>query len=152
MELAAFTPLPPIAGPGGCGAPEVVKLEAVLMPDKSRVTLSPPATLRCTMAEQVANWIRIDAGPTAAETFGVALAGIQNYDSYSCRSRNRIVGARLSEHGKANAIDIRTFRLADGRTIDPSSSAVSKDFRKSVRRERLRALHDGARSGLGRLS
>ncbi len=35
-------PGPPINGPGGCGGPDMVKLEAVILPDKSRVVLSPP--------------------------------------------------------------------------------------------------------------
>src|SRR5262245_38569830 len=37
-EIAAFTPIPTLIGPGECGAVDVVRLEAVLMPDKSRVT------------------------------------------------------------------------------------------------------------------
>jgi hypothetical protein len=131
-ELAAFTPLPTIAGPGECGAVDVVRLEAVLMPDKSRVTVNPPATLRCSMAEAVATWMRQDVGPSAA-SLGAPLAAIQNYDSFDCRGRNRVVGARLSEHGKANALDIRALRLADGRVIDPTSPIVSKGFREALR-------------------
>jgi hypothetical protein len=131
-ELAAFTPLPTIAGPGECGAVDVVRLEAVLMPDKSRVTVNPPATLRCSMAEAVATWMRQDVGPSAA-SLGAPLAAIQNYDSFDCRGRNRVVGARLSEHGKANALDIRALRLADGRVIDPTSPIVSIGFREALR-------------------
>lgn len=37
--------------------------------------------------------------------------------SYSCRTRNGIFGAKLSEHGLANAIDIGAFDLGDGRRI-----------------------------------
>jgi hypothetical protein len=36
---------------------------------------------------------------------------------YVCRTRNHKPGARLSEHAKGNAIDIRAFRFADGREI-----------------------------------
>ena len=49
-ELAAFRPLPPIIGPGECTASDVVALDAVLLPDKQRIALAPPATLRCPMA------------------------------------------------------------------------------------------------------
>src|SRR5262245_50674816 len=45
-EIAAFTALPALIGPGECGAVDVVRLEAVLMPDAARVTLNPPPTLR----------------------------------------------------------------------------------------------------------
>jgi hypothetical protein len=131
-DMAAFTALPVLVGPGECGAVDVVRLEAVLMPDKSRVAVNPPATLRCSMAEQVALWMRQDVGPSAA-ALGAPLAAIQNYDSFDCRGRNRIVGARLSEHGKANALDIRALRLADGRVIDPTSPIASKGFREAMR-------------------
>ena len=46
-EIAAFKPLPPIAGPGDCTATDVVAVDAVLLADKHRISLSPTATLRC---------------------------------------------------------------------------------------------------------
>jgi hypothetical protein len=46
---------------------------------------------------------------------------------------NRVVGAKLSEHGKANALDIRSFKLADGRTVRPTNPAVARDFREQMR-------------------
>ena len=36
--------LPPITGPGECGADHVVRLEAVVLPDKMRVAISPGCT------------------------------------------------------------------------------------------------------------
>ena len=91
-------PLPPINGPGECGGADMVRLEAVILPDKARVAISPPATLRCSMAEAVANWVREDVAPAALE-LGAPLRGIDNYASYDCRGRNNIPGAKLSEHG-----------------------------------------------------
>ena len=132
-EIAAFTPLPALIGPGECWAVDVVWLEAVLMPDASRVTVNPPVALRCSMAEEVTNWVRQDIAPAAA-ALGAPLVALQNYDSFECRGRNRIDGAKLSEHGKANALDIRAFRLADGRLLDPTSPIASKDFREAVRK------------------
>jgi hypothetical protein len=77
----------------------------VIMPDKARVSISPPATLRCTMAEQVAIWLR-DAVAPAVLKLGAPLRGLDNFDSYECRSRNRVRGTRLSEHDRANALDV----------------------------------------------
>jgi len=37
--------------------------------------------------------------------------------SYVCRPRNNVKGAVLSEHGRANALDVRALGLADGRTV-----------------------------------
>ena len=131
-ELAAFSQQPTLTGPGGCGAVDVVKLEAVTMPDKSRVSLNPPATLRCSMAEAVALWVRQEVWPAATE-LGSALSSISNFDSYDCRGRNRIVGARLSEHGKANALDVRAIKLANGKMVDLTDPLVSKSFRERMR-------------------
>jgi hypothetical protein len=131
-ELAAFTAQPSLTGPGGCGALDVVKLDAVLMPDRSRVALSPPAMLRCPMAEAVALWVRQEVGPAAVE-LGAALASIANFDSYSCRGRNRVVGAKLSEHGRANALDVRSIRLVNGKSYELTDPLVSKLFRERLR-------------------
>jgi hypothetical protein len=131
-KRAVFAPLPPIIGPGGCGAPDVVRLDAVIMPDQTRVPLQPPPTLRCGMAQAVADWVRADLGPQGA-TMGAPLKAIENYDSYDCRGMNRVAGAKLSEHGKANALDIRSITLADGRTIHPTDPAVAREFREGMR-------------------
>jgi hypothetical protein len=38
-QVAIAPTLPPINGPGGCGGDDLVRLEAVVLPDKSRVPL-----------------------------------------------------------------------------------------------------------------
>jgi len=131
-ELAQFTPMQGVVGPGECGAADVVRLEAVMLRDRSRVALNPPAVLRCQMAEAVAHFMRDEVAPATAE-LGGALAAIVNYNSYECRGRNRVVGARISEHGKGNAIDIRAVRLSTGAEIDWTSPIVAKDFRERLR-------------------
>jgi hypothetical protein len=128
-----FAPLPPLTGPGGCGAPDVVRLDAVVMPDRTRVAFLPPPTLRCSMAGAIGDWVREEIAPAAAE-LGAPLRSIENYDSYDCRGQNRIKGARLSEHGKANALDIRSVKLADGRSVHLTSVAVARAFRERIRR------------------
>ena len=65
-KIAVIEPLPSFGGPGDCGASDVVRLEAIIQPDKSRVALSPPATMRCTMAEALATWVREDLTATVA--------------------------------------------------------------------------------------
>src|SRR5215831_1078461 len=47
--LVVFEPLPPITGPGECKATDVVKVEAVQLPDRRHVIFSSPAALRCPM-------------------------------------------------------------------------------------------------------
>jgi hypothetical protein len=84
------------------------------------------------MAEQVAHWVREDVAPDAIK-LGSALRGLDNFDSYECRGRNRVRGAKLSEHGRANALDVRGFKLADGRTIGLTDIKVDKDWRGGIR-------------------
>jgi hypothetical protein len=132
-EVAAIEILPPVTGADGCGIDDAVKLSAVMTKDKMRVAITPPATLRCAMAEAVASWVREDAAPIAA-SLGAPLGGIANYAAYECRGRNRIVGAQISEHGKGNALDIRAFTLTNGKSFELTDPTVSK-----ATRERLKA-------------
>jgi hypothetical protein len=61
------------------------------------------------------------------------LRGVDNFDDFECRGRNRVLGAKLSEHGKGNAIDVRSFTLAGGRSIGLTDVAVSKGLRAALR-------------------
>ncbi len=131
-ELADFTPLPALVGPGECGATGVVQLDAVMLRDRSRVPITPPATLRCTMAEALAHFVRDDMAPAAA-SLGAPLTAVVSYDSYECRGRNRVAGAKVSEPGKGNAIDIRAVRLGNGKDIELTDPAVAREFRERVR-------------------
>jgi len=130
--LARAEALPPITGVNGCGAEDVVRLQAVIRSDKGQVELKPPPTLRCSMATAVANWLR---GDFAAKVLplGAPLTAIENYDSYSCRPRNRIAGAETSEHGRANALDIRSFTLANGKRFELTDPNVKKDVRDNLK-------------------
>jgi Extensin-like protein C-terminus len=131
-EVAVFDPLPPIAGPGECKATDVVKIEAVRLPDKQRIILSPPATLRCPMAEAVAQWVTDGVAPAIA-AIGASLRGIETADSFDCRPRNGIKGAKISEHGHANALDVRSFKLAKGKVIELNNPSVPKSLREKFR-------------------
>jgi hypothetical protein len=131
-KLATFKPLPTLVGPGECGATDAVLLDAVILPDQNKVTVSPPATLRCPMAEQIAQWVRDDVAPSVLK-FGSPLRGLDNFDSYECRGRNRVRGAQLSEHGKADALDVRLFKLADGQSLTLTDVNVNKDWREAIK-------------------
>ena len=131
-ELAIAPSVPTTAGPGECGGPDLVRLEAVMLSDnKGKVVLNPPAMIRCGMAEAVVHWIRDDLAPAAA-ALGSPLKSLDG-SSYECRSRNHIAGAKLSEHGRANAFDILRVKLANGKAIDPTDRTAPTEFRTSMR-------------------
>src|SRR5258706_4706078 len=67
-EGGAIAPsIPEIHGPGDCGGEDLVRLEAVGLPDRRRVSVKPPAVLRCPMASAIVAWIRTAGSPLAGE-------------------------------------------------------------------------------------
>src|SRR5258708_1363188 len=132
-ESIAIAPsIPPINGADGCGGDDLVRLEAVVLPDnKGLVAVKPAAVLRCAMASAIADWIRTDMAPLA-EAQGTRLSDLDNFDSFECRGRNRVVSARLSEHGRANALDVRALKLASGASISLTDRTVPPEVRENV--------------------
>lgn len=132
IKVAVFQPLGTLIGPGDCGAPDAVQLQSILLSDQTKVAVVPPATLRCMMAEQVSQWVRDDVAPSLVGS-GPPLRILDNFDSYECRGRNRVRAAAMSEHGRADALDVRGFRLADGRELELTDVTVEKDWREKIR-------------------
>jgi hypothetical protein len=131
-DVAIAPSIADIHGPGGCGGEDLVRLEAVVLPDKRRVALKPAAILRCAMASEIAAWVRTDIAPLTT-SLGSVISVLDNFDSFECRGRNRVVGAQLSEHGRANALDVRAFKLANGEMIGLTDVNVAKDWRDGIR-------------------
>src|SRR5882757_10763978 len=130
-EIAIAPSVPDIHGPGGCGGEDLVRLEAIVLADKHRVSLKPAAILRCGMATVLADWVRTQVEPLA-EGSGSELRDFDNFDSYDCRGRNGVVGAQLSEHGRANAIDVRGWKLANGQSVELPDRNVPRGLRETV--------------------
>jgi hypothetical protein len=84
------------------------------------------------MAEAVTQWVRDDVAPTIA-AIGKSLRGVETLDSFDCRRRNGIADAKISEHGRANALDVRAFKLANGDAIELTDASVAKSLREKLR-------------------
>lgn len=103
--------VPPIpAKIRGCGIAEPVRVTEV-----DGVRLSTPATLDCDAARALRKWVERGLKPAAS---GAKVKTLVVAASYACRPRNNVRGAKVSEHGRGNAIDISGVVLADGRTLD----------------------------------
>jgi len=92
-----------------CGYRDVVELV--------QPAAATPLQTSCALAAGLALWRRDVVAPAALRHFGQPLASINPLGAYACR---RIAGrgdGRWSEHAHANAIDVGSFTLADGRTI-----------------------------------
>ncbi|MBP0483258.1 extensin family protein [Sagittula sp. M10.9X] len=93
---------------GICGIENAVLLRAV-----DGVALSTPATLNCGTAKALKTWVNTAARPAVGRRGG-GVGELKVAASYACRTRNSQRGAKVSEHGKGNAIDIAAVRLMDG--------------------------------------
>ena len=151
-ERAIAPSVDAIEGPGECGGDDLVRLEAVILADSSRVEINPPAVLRCNMADALVDWVRDDLAQLTAFNLGSRVRSVRNYAAYHCRSRNNIIGAMMSEHGKGNAIDVRSITLVNGKTDRPDRRPCVAGFPRGLEEERVRPLLDGARPRFRRLS
>ena len=61
--------------------------------------------------------MRDEVAPAVAKA-GPPIRALDNYASYDCRGRNRVASAKMSEHGYANALDVRGFRLTDDKFVE----------------------------------
>ena len=132
-ELAVAPSLPAVVGRGECGVADGVRLEAVLLRDKTRVALTPPAIVRCTFAEAIVQWVREDVAPAVRPLGGHSRALITTPPMIAVAA-TRVAGAKLSEHGKANALDVRLVKLANGTLVGLTDPQVSQDFRLDLRK------------------
>ena len=103
-----------LGGPSVCGALRPFEMSAA---DRGRVVLKPRALVRCPMVPKIDEWVQRSVVPAARYYFGRPVVEVKVAASYSCRPINHKRGARLSEHGYANALDVSAFILADGRKI-----------------------------------
>ncbi|MEM8578344.1 MAG: extensin family protein [Pseudomonadota bacterium] len=106
---AEFVQVPDRTEGTQCGIKDAVRLTSV-----GGAALRAVET-RCQTALRLALWHRHGLAPDARATFGTDIAEILHQSSYNCRA---IRGStRISTHATAEAIDVRGFRLANGRTL-----------------------------------
>ncbi len=127
--------LQPFEEANGCGIPNPWRMRSL-----SGVQLSQPATLNCGEIAAVDDWLNTTVQKAAAKDFGEPVVGIEVAASYACRPRNNVPGARLSEHGFGDAIDISGFTLADGRKVTVEHGwSGARDERAFLRTVRSKA-------------
>lgn len=112
LDVVAL-PEPPMRK-GDCGAHAPVRL--ISIGKQPEVALSPPAVVSCDMVVALHKWVTEDIQPLAKRHLGAEIIKIESMSDYSCRMAYGRVGNKLSEHGKANALDIRGFMTSKGKT------------------------------------
>src|SRR5262245_15353365 len=106
LDLVA-EPTEPIREGAGCGAPAPMQL--ISIGSSPKIMLSPPATLTCDMIAALHKWLQRDVQPLARQHLGAPVVEVATMSSFSCRNAYGRARSKLSEHGRANAIDIGTF-------------------------------------------
>lgn len=138
LELAGegvqFRALPDRRFDNGCSAIGSVQLTDIGTPTNNL------GAMTCPLARQYARWVRGSVQQEARRILGSAVSRIETFGTYSCRPVNSRPGARLSEHGLSNAVDISAFVLADGRRVSVLEGWNGTDDRV---RQFLRAVHRG---------
>ncbi|MEQ1653705.1 MAG: extensin family protein [Hyphomicrobium sp.] len=99
---------------GACGTPAPIQL--ISIGRKPQVAISPPAIVTCELAEALSTWLENDLQPLAKTHIGAEIIKIETMSSYSCRNAYGRATNKLSEHGVANALDIRGFVTASAKT------------------------------------
>ena len=126
-----------VPGRGACGIPKPLEVASL---GGGEVALDPPSTFACPVVPATDRWLRETVQPAAIAFLGSPVAEVEVAASYSCRRRNGVSGARISEHAFGNAIDVSGFTLADGRTISVRSG-WNGDIAEGLF---LREVHGGA--------
>jgi len=116
-----------------CGIDKPVRVAEV-----SGVSLAQQPLLNCTAARALDKWVSRTAKPSVSD-INEKLVELRVVAGYACRPRNSQRGARISEHGKGNAIDIAGFRLASGREI-----SVLRDWNRGKEGRALSRMRRGA--------
>ncbi|MFN3869742.1 MAG: extensin family protein, partial [Hyphomicrobiaceae bacterium] len=117
---------------GSCGTPAPIKL--ISFGRKPEVVLSPPAIINCDMAEALHMWVNNDLQPLARKHLGAPLVKIEKMSDYSCRNAYGRARGKLSEHGRANALDISGFTTARGDTalLMADWGMTARDIRRQI--------------------
>jgi len=139
-DLLVASPEPPVSGPGGCGMSDPVRVEAVILKDGTHLPMQPPTHVACSLAKDLGEWIRDDLVPAAQRTGGTVKT-LLGSDGYECRGRNRVAGAKLSEHGKGNAFDLVGIELQGHRRLLIEHQSEAHEFMEAVKTSACLRFH-----------
>ena len=110
---AETTEVPDSDGANGCGWQNSVRLGAA---GGARIAVD---KVTCELTAAVALWVAHEVQPAALAVFGEKVASLRHLGGYACRNiRGNAAHAHvISEHARANALDIAVFVLASGRQV-----------------------------------
>ncbi len=107
---------PPATSIEGCGIDAPVRLSSILVGGDG-VSLPDHPLIACDYALVLADYVRLIVAPLGEATLHAKVAAIETGPGYTCRTQDRIAGAKISAHAKGRAVDFVAITLADKRRV-----------------------------------
>lgn len=117
---------------GDCGTMAPVRL--VSIGKTPEISFSPPPVITCDMVVALTKWMKEEVQPAARKHLGSEVIRVESMSDYSCRMAYGRIGNKLSEHGKANALDIGRFvtRKGDQAVVLTDWGLNKRDLAKQI--------------------
>ena len=116
---------------GKCSVQNPVNLRSVTV-KQNTINLPEAPLLNCKFALQFSKWLSESGAPILSAQLDSPVERISTGPGFECRGRNGDGTAKVSEHGYGNAVDISTFRLRNGKTLNVGDSTLLPGVRASA--------------------
>jgi len=127
---AKFTVAAATVNYGKCTVQNPVNLRSVTVKGNT-IDLPEAPLLNCKFALQFSKWLSESGAPILAAQMNSPVERISTGPGFECRGRNGDGTAKISEHGYGNAVDMTTFRLRNGKTLNVGDSTLLPGVRAS---------------------
>ena len=99
------------------------------------VSLPDRPLVGCEFALALADYVRLIVAPLGQAMLHAKVAAIETGPGYTCRTQDRIAGAKISAHGHGLAVDFVAIALADKRRvlIERQTGANEASFVRAAR-------------------
>ena len=101
----------------GCGIDSPVRLSSITVAEGDRVSLPDRPVVACEFALVLADYVRLIVAPLGQAMLHAKVGEIETGPGYSCRTQDRIAGAKISAHGHGLAVDFMAIGFADKRRV-----------------------------------
>jgi hypothetical protein len=126
----------PSASSDDCSIVAPVRISSIGLPGGAKLDLPAHPLLDCSFAVVFTGFLRNLVAPLGEAMLGASVVALDTGPGYSCRSVDRVPGAKVSPHGKGIAIDVSAVLLADRRRIAVGHEANPQEalFLQTIRR------------------
>jgi hypothetical protein len=100
----------------GCGIYAPGRLSSIAVQGDA-VSLPDRPLIACEFAAVLADYVRLIVAPLGQAMLHAKVAEIETGPGYTCRTQDRIAGAKISAHAKGLAVDFVAITLADKRRV-----------------------------------